>query len=62
MLGWAFLLTALATPVLGDKIDDLTDDVPDTIMGLTFGVYHLIYALATWRRRDHRPLAATAVE
>src|SRR4051794_35901429 len=62
MLGWAFLLTALATPVLGDKIDDLTDDVPDTVMGLTFGVYHLIYAVATWRCRDHRPLPATAVE
>jgi hypothetical protein len=47
-LGWAFLLTALATPVLSDWIDRLTDDAPDTIMGLTFGVYHLIYAAATW--------------
>jgi hypothetical protein len=51
LLGWAFLLTALATPVLGDAIDNLTDDVPDTVMGLSFGVYHLIYAIATWRRR-----------
>jgi hypothetical protein len=48
LLGWAFLLTALATPVLGDKIDNLTDDVPDTIMALTFGFYHVIYAVATW--------------
>src|SRR5205807_1077432 len=48
LLGWAFLLTALATPVLGDRIDQLTDDVPDTIMALTFGFYHLIYAIATW--------------
>src|SRR6266481_3054890 len=49
-LGWAFLLTALATPVLGDRIDSLTDDVPDTIMGLSFGLYHVIYAIATWSR------------
>jgi hypothetical protein len=51
LLGWAFLLTALATPVLGDAIDNLTNDVPDTIMGVSFGLYHLIYAVATWRRR-----------
>lgn len=48
ILGWAFLLTALATPVLSEWIDSLTDDAPDTIMGLSFGVYHLIYAVATW--------------
>jgi hypothetical protein len=48
VLGWSFLLTALATPVLSEWIDRLTDDAPDTIMGLTFGVYHLIYAAATW--------------
>jgi hypothetical protein len=50
LLGWAFLLTAVATPVLADWIDRLTDDVPDTIMGLTFGLYHVIYAIATWPR------------
>lgn len=61
-LGWAFLLTALATPVLGDAIDRLTDDVPDTIMGLTFGVYHLIYAVAAWARRDRLPLPQPATE
>jgi len=54
VLGWAFLLTALATPVLGDWIDRLTDDVPDTIMGVTFGLYHLIYAAATWSRSGTR--------
>jgi hypothetical protein len=51
LLGWAFLLTALATPVFGDRIDQLTDDVPDTIMGVSFGLYHLVYALTTWSRR-----------
>jgi hypothetical protein len=62
MLGWAFLLTALATPVLGDWIDRLTDDVPDTIMGVTFGLYHVIYAIATWFSRDHPPLPQSATE
>ena len=55
ILGWAFLLTALATPVLNDWIDRLTDDVPDTVMGLAFGVFHLIYAIATWSRLGRRP-------
>ena len=57
LLGWAFLLTSLATPVLGDAIDNLTNDVPDTIMGVSFGLYHLIYAIATWRRRRLPPVA-----
>ena len=48
------VLTALATPVLGDWIDLLTDDVPDTIMGVSFGIYHLVYAVATWPRRSGR--------
>ena len=54
ILGWAFLLTALATPVLNEWIDRLTDDVPDTIMGVAFGVFHLIYAIATWSRLGRR--------
>jgi hypothetical protein len=62
LLGWAFLLTAVATPVLGDAIDRLTDDVPDTIMGLTFGLYHLIYAFATWSRSDSTRAVQAATE
>ena len=52
ILGWAFLLTAVSIPVLMNAIDDLTDDVPDTVMGVSFGLYHLIYAVATWPRRN----------
>jgi hypothetical protein len=52
ILGWAFLLTAVSIPVLMNAIDDLTDDVPDTVMGVAFGLYHLIYAVATWPRRN----------
>ena len=49
LLGWAFLLTSLAIPVLDDLIEtDFTADVPDLVMGATFGVYHLIYAACTW--------------
>jgi hypothetical protein len=58
LLGWAFLLTALAIPVLGDAIDSLTDDVPDTIMGVSFGLYHLVYAVATWPRHRVPPVEA----
>jgi hypothetical protein len=56
ILGWAFLLTALTIPIsfLTDAIDNLTDDVPDTVMGVTFGLYHLIYAAATWSRAAGR--------
>ena len=54
ILGWAFLLMALATPILNEWIDRLTDDVPDTIMGVAFGVFHLIYAIATWSRLGRR--------
>jgi hypothetical protein len=51
VLGWAFLLSSVSIPVLMNAIDDLTDDVPNTVMGVTFGLYHLIYAVATWPRR-----------
>src|SRR4051794_37215908 len=49
-LGWAFLIASLSIPVLSNLVDDLTDDAPDSIMGLTFGVFHVIYAIFTWPR------------
>ena len=49
LLGWTFLLTGISTPVLADKIDNLTGNVPVTLMGVTFGVYHIIYAALNWR-------------
>jgi hypothetical protein len=62
ILGWAFLLTSLSIPVLMKVIDDVTDDVPDTIMGLSFGLYHLIYAVATWPRRSKASDEPTTIE
>ena len=36
-----------------DAVEGLPDNVPTMVMGLTFGLYHLIYAACTWsRKRD----------
>jgi hypothetical protein len=51
LLGWAFLLTSLSVPLIADNIDRVVGNVPTVLMGLTFGVYHLIYAALNWRRK-----------
>ena len=52
LLGWAFLLTSVAIPVLNRAIEtDFSADTPDLAMGVTFGLYHLIYAACTWSGR-----------
>jgi hypothetical protein len=48
VLGWAFLLTGVSVPVLANAVEGLSRDTPNMVMGLTFGLYHLIYALFTW--------------
>ena len=48
LLGWAFLLTSLSVPVFSDIIDDRVGSVPTVLMGVTFGLYHLIYAALNW--------------
>jgi magnesium-transporting ATPase (P-type) len=50
LLGWAFLLSALAVPLVEDKLDLWIGSVPTVAMGVTFGVYHLLYAGLNWRR------------
>jgi hypothetical protein len=64
ILGWAFLLSALFVPTSVDLLDDLPSHLlPNLFMGLTFGVYHLVYAACTWRRRAlPTPAATTAFE
>ena len=62
LLGWAFLISSLSIPLLVNVIDNLTDDVPDTVMGVTFGLYHLVYAVAAWPRRNRVPEALPTVE
>jgi hypothetical protein len=51
LLGWAFLLTSLSVPVFSDLIDDRVGSVPTVLMGITFGLYHLIYAAFNWSRK-----------
>ena len=52
LLGWAFLLTSMAIPVIDRSIEgNLSGDIPNLVMGATFGLYHLIYAACTWSRR-----------
>ena len=51
LLGWAFLLTSLSVPVLSNIIDNRVGDVPTVLMGVTFGLYHLIYAALNWPRK-----------
>jgi hypothetical protein len=49
ILGWSFLVSSLAIPVLDRAIEtDFAAEIPDLAMGTTFGLYHLIYAACTW--------------
>ena len=56
LLGWAFLLSGLAVPAITNLVENFSVDVPVTAMGITFGLYHVIYAACTWPRgRDAAP-------
>ena len=51
LLGWVFLLTSLSIPIVLEAIAQGYSPVaPNYIMGISFGLYHLVYAAATWRR------------
>ena len=49
LFGWVCLLTAVAVPLLEDKFDLWIGDMPTLLMGLSFGLYHCIYAAFNWR-------------
>jgi len=55
LLGWLFLLTAVGVPLLDEKLDLFAGDMPSLFMGLTFGVYHCIYAVFNWRANNPPP-------
>ena len=61
-LGWAFLLSSLAFPALRNAVEDLPSNLPNLAMGLTFGLYHLVYAVCTWPRRRAGEIEQFAVE
>ena len=52
LLGWAFLLTGISLPVTIGLADEAVINVPNFFMGLTFGGYHLIYAVFAWTRKE----------
>jgi hypothetical protein len=61
VLGWIILLTGVAVPVIANALDNVASDVPNLVMGLTFGVYHIIYAVCTWSTsRAREPVGAVA--
>jgi hypothetical protein len=61
-LGCAFLLSALAIPVIRNVIGDLPANLPNIAMGITFGLYHLIYAVCAWPRKRADEIEQFAVE
>jgi hypothetical protein len=61
-LGWAFLLTALALPALKNVVGDLPANLANVAMGITFGLYHLIYAVCAWARKRADEIEQFAVE
>jgi hypothetical protein len=52
ILGWAVLLTGVSVPVAANAVERLSDNAPNVVMGLTFGLYHVIYAGFTWSRKS----------
>jgi len=52
LLGWAFLLSGLAIPAATHLVEGFPVEVPLVAMGMTFGLYHLIYAACTWPRKS----------
>ena len=62
LLGWIFLLTGISVPVLVNLFEELPGDVPTIVMGLTFGLYHLVYAATTWQRRAATAPAEISIE
>jgi hypothetical protein len=61
-LGWAFLISALSLPLLGNTLEDLHVNVSSIAMGITFGLYHLVYAVCIWPRRRAGEIEQFAVE
>lgn len=57
ILGWAFLATGLLGVLFlrfasADDVPAAAGDMGSMIMGGTFGLYHIIYALCAWPRRS----------
>ena len=62
VLGWICLLTGVTVPVLANVFEGVASDVPNLVMGVTFGLYHVIYALFTWTGKRVAAVAQFANE
>ena len=62
ILGWLCLLTGVSVPVLANSFEGFSSDVPNFVMGLTFGFYHLVYALFAWSWKRRAPVDQLAEE
>lgn len=62
VLGWAFLLTSLVAQVFADHWTPDSGGSAALLMGLTFGVYHLIYAAFAWPRKSASEAAQMSIE
>jgi hypothetical protein len=61
-LGYAFLLSAVAVPAVRNVLGVLPARLPNLAMGLTFGLYHLIYAVCARPRKRTDEIEQFAVE
>ena len=53
LLGWIFLLTSITVPLFIQTMEErFSFDIPNFLMGLTFGFYHLVYSGLNWPRRS----------
>jgi hypothetical protein len=56
ILGWTFLLTGIAYLFWPKSLTaDPRGMFPNFMMGATFGLYHLVYAVCVWLRREPAP-------
>jgi magnesium-transporting ATPase (P-type) len=62
LLGWAFLLSGLAVPAFTNTLEAITANLPNLAMGITFGLYHLVYAISAWPRGHEIASEQLAVE
>jgi len=60
-LGWAFLVVSIATLAIGiyNGRMGVGPGEADRLMAFTFGLFHLVYAVCAWPRRQTEPVLAT---
>jgi hypothetical protein len=62
VLGWAFLISSVLAQLLGDRLSSFAHYPATFLMSLTFGLYHLVYAVCTWPRKRAAEAAQMSIE